>query len=361
MIFLSVGLPGRFATWCDAIIAGLAGARGGSVSTGVWPPIEQLPRLWPVPNALDGIATKLIGNRSEHLVIGLRHPDDPLYAALEALQTRFVVALDDPRVAVTELLEASGAELAAATRVVASCCALTMRLAALPGALALKPDCPPAGPQGAVAAVAAHFGLAASKTCLARIARQLAANRPDSGATALPAAISGTQWQVIDGAVGSYAERFTGGGFGRVLWRRELFAQNTEGYPRPTGIIDIAGPPRPLIFGPYIQLPPGRWSARVIFGVSPQGARCTFLVDASADQRQLAHAVFVPGTGGVHAVDLDFAIEPPMRNGLEIRVMVTSEGAAGQMALGHVMLQPVAMRQPEAFRGSEDFASVLAL
>lgn len=59
---------------------------------------------------------------------------------------------------------------------------------------------------------------------------------------------------------------------------------------------------------------------------------------------------------------IDFSLDEPCGLGLEIRVVVSSDNARGQLAIGHVALRPLAMRQPDAITGSrDDFRIVLDL
>jgi hypothetical protein len=59
---------------------------------------------------------------------------------------------------------------------------------------------------------------------------------------------------------------------------------------------------------------------------------------------------------------IDFSLDEPSGHGVEIRVWVWSEYARGQLAFGHVILRPPAMRQPESITGSrDDFRTVLDL
>jgi len=108
-------------------------------------------------------------------------------------------------------------------------------------------------------------------------------------------------------------------------------------------------------------LPAGSWTARVLLGFSPEAAGHTFLVDAYSGG-QLSSTSFQPQRAGVYTVDLNFSIGEPSGQGVEIRVWVWGDYARGQVAFGHVILRPIAMRQPDAIVGpQEDFRAVLDL
>jgi hypothetical protein len=365
MIFFCLALPGRFGEWCDGVIARLAQPIGGGVAVQTWPSYGEMLGFEPLPSALDEVALKLVREAPAHLVLGVRQPDERLRAVLAEAGARFIVALDDPRLAVCDMMAVTGAEVGVVTRAVANCCPLMMPFAALPGALRLHADRARANIGETVFAIARHIGLGLSEAQIAQVVDDIAATdltRAFAAGDTSSTAISEQGYRIIDGALSGYAELFSGGGaVGQIVWRRELFVLYAEGFQRPTGVVDVTGPPRTLIYGPYIHLPPGRWTARIVLGVSPDAAENTFLVDAFADSRQLGYTVLVPARGGVYAADIDFSMEEASAKGLEIRVLVTNENARGQLALGHVVLQPLSTRQPDAISGSEDFETVFDL
>ena len=252
MIFFSIGLPGRLAEWCDAVLANLAGRRDGSVAVTTCPPIAKMFGYESITCVLDEVTLSLIETNATHLIVGARQPDERLCAMLDATNARFVVALDDPRFAVADLAT--------------------------------------------------------------------------------------------------------------IIWPRELFIVNGNSGKRTTDVLEISGSAcvAPLIYGPDIHLPPGSWTARVLLGFSSEAVGRTFLVDACAG-RQLACTSFQPGKAGVYTADINFSLDKPSGHGLEIRVW-GSDYAQGPLAFGHVILRPLAMRQPDAILGSQDdFRSVLDL
>ena len=365
MIFFCLGLPGRFAEWCDAVIARLAQSTGGSAAVQTWPSYSEMLGFEPLPAALNEVAIELIRGAPTHLVLGVRQPDERLRAVLAEADARFIVALDHPRLAVCDMIAVTGAEVGVVTRAVANCCPLMTRFAALPGALSLHADRARADFPGTVFAIARHIGLDLSEAQIAQAADDIAATElthalavGDPSSTAIP----DQEYRIIDGALSGYAELFSGAGtVGQIVWRRELFVLYVEGFKRPTGAIDVAGPPRTLIYGPYIHLPPGRWTARVVLGVSPDAARNSFIVDAFADDTQLGHTLLTPARGGVYAAEFEFSTEEASVKGVEVRVLVTNENARGQLALGYVILQPISTRPLDPISESEDFETVLGL
>jgi hypothetical protein len=306
----------------------------------------------------------LIRQADTHLVIGLRQPDDRLWSVLADANVRLLVALDDPRLAASEILASATADWSMAIRATANCCPQLVRYCSLPGALALHADRVREDIPGAVHAIARHLGIGLSDAQIATVGTEITEcdlTRALASRDRFRPAIHERADRAIDGALAAYARHISGAeAIGQIVWNRELFFRYADGVDRPTGVIEIPGSPSTLIHGPYIHLPPGQWTAHVVLGISPQAVGNSFLIDAFAGT-QLGHAVFVPERSGVYTVYVNFSIEQPSGLGLEIRVFTINQKPHGQLALGHVVLQPLSARKPEAFSGPESFDSVLEL
>jgi hypothetical protein len=362
VIFFSIGLPGRLADWCDGVLAHLAGRQNEGVAVVPCPSIEKMFGYEGITAVLDQVALSLIGTSATHLVMGARQPDEPLRALLARMNARFVVALDDPRVAVADILASTKGEVRTVTRAVANSCPLVMRCASLPGAFTVRGSRTGSHAGAAVAAIARHFELLLDEAEAQRIVGELAA-RGLCYTAATPDDNPATRDKVADGALAAYAECFAGGELATITWTRELFIVNGGTGKGTADVLEVPRGPHvaPLIYGPYIHLPPGSWTARVLLGFSSEAAGHTFLVDACAG-RQLACTSFQPGRAGVYTADINFSLDEPSGHGLEIRVWVGSDYARGQLAFGHVILRPLAMRQPDATVGpQDDFRTVLDL
>jgi hypothetical protein len=363
LIFFSLGLPGRLAEWCDAVLARLAGATEEAVLTS-WPPLTSMLGYNGIAPVMDQVAVSLIETGAAHLVMGARQPDESLRAALAATNTRFVVALDDPRHAVADILHSTNGDLRSITRAVANSCPLVMQFAALPGAVTIRGYRADPDAGGALAAIARHFEFSLDDGDARRIVEELAGQGLHYGPRACEEEAfqrSETGRKLVEGPLAAYAKCFAGDDLGTIVWPRELFIVNGD---RGTGLtepLDVRGGLRILTFGPYIHLPAGSWTARVVLGFSPETAGHTFLVDAYSG-RQLASTSFQPERAGVYTVDINFSLDEPSGHGAEIRVWVWGDYARGQVAFGHVILRPLATRQPDSATGShDDFRSVLDL
>jgi hypothetical protein len=191
----------------------------------------------------------------------------------------------------------------------------------------------------------------------------------EAGRSALPAGrddwatrVPTDAHKMVDGALAGYRECFAGGSLTQIVWTRDLFILDSQGS-GPTGVSDLSGSTciRPFIYGPYIHVPPGFWTARVLLGLSQEAARYTFLVDAYSGG-PLASTSVRPEGGGIYTAHVNFSVSDPSGQGVELRVWVDTDNAKGQLAFGNVVLRPLAIRHPDVGTGSpNDFRAVLDL
>lgn len=363
MIFVCVGLPGRFAEWCDAAIARLGERLGGAVGVVAYPTVHEMLGYGPIMPTSDAAALTMLKDEFTHLVVGARRPDALLRAALTQTNARFVMALEDPRIAVSNLLDGSAAELSAATRAVANCCPPIISYLSMEGALTLRADQEGADPCAAIAAIAKHFGIDAGATEIEQIAGDLANRGLDLQQVAHAAwadRIPEVGRKMVDGALGAYAECFGGRSMGQIVWTRDLFMLTGDAANRPIRAIDVSGGTRNLIFGPYIHLPAGSWNARTVLGFSKEAVGYTFLVDVAAGP-QLGASRLQPASGGLVETNIAFSLELQMDAEVELRVIVAEDMAKGELTFGHVVLTPLSPRRPESLAGNADFMAALDL
>src|SRR5438045_9300325 len=115
MVFFSIGLTSQFAVWCDAVAARLAQRTLGQVVLGQASTPEEL-------------ALMLVKSEAVHFVVAARHPGYWLRRALVETNRRFILAVDDPRVAWADLVSTGEVDWIQATRFVACCCTSVMQL-----------------------------------------------------------------------------------------------------------------------------------------------------------------------------------------------------------------------------------------
>src|SRR4029077_18437806 len=125
MILFSGGLPSRFAELCDALTLRLAERSLGSVTA-------------VMANTLGEVAGAAIRTGAAHLVTSSRQPVVRLQTEIMQAGRPFLVTLGAVHLALHELLQRPGYDLAQATREIAGSCAAMLALAAAPGALVLS-------------------------------------------------------------------------------------------------------------------------------------------------------------------------------------------------------------------------------
>src|SRR5205085_5563381 len=106
-----------------------------------------------------------------------------------------------------------------------------------------------------------------------------------------------------------------------------------------SGPIDITGRARVLIFGPYINLPPGPWSATAVVGFSAETAGMSFMIEVTAGP-QLAHTRVQSIGEQVIETDLQFRIDDSANQPVEIRIVNERAAFDGRLVLGRVRLVP---------------------
>ncbi len=125
MLFFVIGLPGRFAEWCESATTRLVRREFGSAALIAADTFEEITH------------TLLHSGGTAHGVVAARHPGGRIRRALAGTGRPFVVVRDDPWASLADLVGRRGLGLAAATRLVAGSCAALGSFAAMPGALVL--------------------------------------------------------------------------------------------------------------------------------------------------------------------------------------------------------------------------------
>jgi len=346
MIFFSIGLPSRFAEWCDAFLVQLVERQFGSV---------QAVAL----NGLEELAAAVIRAQTANLVVCSRQPVVRLQTEILQAGRPFLVALGDPRAALAHLVDRAGYNLVDATRSLASSCAAMLTITKAPHALVLTP-----GDAQDVLAVAAaivqHFQIPIDPSEFSALVDQPpGAELEEADGGSWWGQLSERERSIINGALEPYISDFQGRGLDRVTWEPELFYTTAEP-PGATlvpanGPIDITGRVRFLIFGPFITLPPGQWLVDVVLGFSAEAAGMSFIVEVFAGTQLASTRIEVVGEQVVE-VRLNVTIGNLVDQSVEIRVFNERAAFDGRLILGYVSMTPQASL-PEETR--ERLANVL--
>jgi hypothetical protein len=350
MVFLSLGLPGCFTEWCGAVVFQLVKRALGSAEL-------------TTASTLDELAFAMLRTEASHLVVGSREPGGRLRKALAEANTPFIVSLDDPRVALADLVVRGGLDFVSGTRAVASSCATMLDYVSMPRALVLT-ERDGRDPFATAEAIAHHFGIVLGVPGIADIVDALA----DTGIIA-ERSDEGVWWKgcdeaeqaLVNGALGAYADHFAGGNLGPITWTKELFLIGDPPNDRATRAVDVTGRARCLIFGPYIMLPSGSWSATVVLGFSKEAAESSYVVEIFAGTHlgtHLTRTTLRPVEEGVFEVNLAFSIEEPTEDHVQVRIFNERASFDGLLAMGQVTFARQTRSRSERL---PDLTSVLSM
>jgi hypothetical protein len=324
MILFAFAVPGRFGEWCDALIARMAERSLGAV-------------VLITANSSDEIATDLIRSEGANFLVRGPQPGPWLHRILRSTEKPFSIALTDPRDAALDLIYRHGLDMADTVRRVGSSCASLMSCIALPQALVLSSSRDWQQPIDAAEAIAHHFGLSVSRADVEAIVAELAANGVGPE-TDPPAWTTDPQAEeavrIVNAAVAPYVDHFLGAPFGSITWARELVM--ADGHTPANHTVDITGRVRALLYGPYISVPPGNWTAEVVLGFSQEATDVNFLVDILVAGTQICATSIQPTRQGVYSVNLSFVIGEGNAHPLEFRVINEKPAFDGRVALGRI-------------------------
>ena len=326
MILFAFAVPGRFGEWCDAIVSRLVELALGSVTV-------------VVASSSDEMALHLIRSEGANFIVQAPQPEPWLCRVLRLTEKPFIIALADPREATLDLIYRHGMEMADAVRRASSSCASMMSCVALPGALVLNSSRDWEQPIATAEMIARHYGLSLGQDAIERIVAEVGATGL-SHETETPPWISDPQTEtvisIVNGAVAPYVDHFLGAPFGPITWARELVM--ADGHVPANHAVDITGRVRALLYGPYISVPPGNWTAEVVLGFSQEATEVNFVVDLLVAGTQLCATNIQPAREGVYSVNLSFVISEDNAHPLEFRVVNEKPAFDGRLALGRITL-----------------------
>jgi hypothetical protein len=354
MIFLSAGPPSRFAEWCEVLLISLV--RGASSRTAVFH-----------GNSLEDIGREVLRRPEEHAVVIVRQAQTGLSRLLAAEALPFVLALETPEPCVASLMQDHGLSFLDAVRAVSNAYTSALSLMAARGALVLRSDSA-ADPAGVAQRVAAHFRMnlspdaiamaaqapeVAERTRLLRQELQLPPYESDTDrALEVPHAKSLTApasnavnsaAAILRGAAGPLCQALSDEKLGEIVWAKELFYTGGPEAKPPLTWIDVSGPARCLLFGPYISLPEGSWSCSLMIGCSPEAAGLAMSAEIYAEA-SLARVAFELGESGFFELDFSFVLRdsnPP----LQLRLFNTAAAFEGHIAVVQVRMTPLRARR----------------
>jgi hypothetical protein len=311
MFCVVVGLPSSFAAWCETVVLELMRRAGRSAELLHGDTLEQ-------------IALSAIRARAADVVVSSQQPGGRLRAALVGGGRNFIVARDDPRSALIDLVLGHSVALADAVQNLAGSCAALNELAAAPQALNLDAARDWSSPTETVSAIARHLRLAVDASGIAELAASCPAP-PQYDAVSWWNGLAASEQELVVGALAPYVDATADSEPLSVIWRSALFFLGDRPAERAGGPVDITGRARCLLHGPYIRLMPGAWSLSLTVRVTRSAADHEFTAEICTD-RPLAAGVIRPHSEGSAELALDFTLDAATE--LPVVLRISSQRAA---------------------------------
>lgn len=118
----------------------------------------------------------------------------------------------------------------------------------------------------------------------------------------------------------------------RMRVPREVLLNGTPPHGPAIGKIELTGPARCLIFGPYLHLPAGRWMAKYRFACTRNVSGNTFLIDVVSNLEVRNADVFELREAGEFQHSIAFTHEDPW-HALELRIVLSRGSIDGNFEL----------------------------
>jgi hypothetical protein len=127
------------------------------------------------------------------------------------------------------------------------------------------------------------------------------------------------------------------GAEGAIWWGREqLLSCDASGLTQTCPeAIDVTGPARCLVFGPYLPLEPGLWRATTIFDLCPEAAHRRMIVQFGAMPEFTTREA--PRQAGRHLIEMDYHVRP--KHQVEVRLLMTMAGFHGELRFAGAFLK----------------------
>ena len=117
-----------------------------------------------------------------------------------------------------------------------------------------------------------------------------------------------------------------------ICWPGELFQTEDNKCAGAGQTVNLLGPSRVLVYGPYLGLPRGRWTATITFSVSNNASGNRILLDISQNYSQdmLAKGEADLPASGTYSCAISFLVANPHLP-IEVRLLTTQGGIEGEL------------------------------
>lgn len=341
MMFLVLGPKAPLTAWCQWVVSALCQTSFGAV------------RDIRAETAQDLLRELLTS--SEPGVVTLSRPDVIVTDAVVASGRPFLLAAPAPRSSVEFLVRETGASHLDAVRHVLADLSTLAALARAEGRLVIEAESVSKDAPATIGRIAAHLGLTCTRgeaAALSSAAAPLLFGRPDDPEFGTRPTWTSEENLIIEGAVNGFRHVLTTGRFDSIVAARHFFRIGGGGE-IPLNAIDATGRGRLLIYGPFLSLPPGDWTARCVFSFSSGMIGIPMSVDVIhfvGGFHEMARTSFTVTSAGRLDVNVRFVHAEPAAS-LEIRLFSDRAVFDGTISLGYVEFNrnTAAADSPEKF------------
>jgi hypothetical protein len=376
MIYNCVSFPSRFAEWCELLLHDMVVATAERQSSARRSRTRSAPEASRpqvaliVGDSLAQIGRQLLLRNCDHAIVVSRQAHSDTCQVLKDAGRPFLVVLDEPASAVNALISDHRLSYLSAVRIVANSSASLLQFVTMANALVLRPD-PVPDFEAAARTIERHFHFGHGKAVLdeilsrpqlqqrAALVRSTLAAVLEAPARAPEAAAEPPtsteivpedpfakhrQASLLEGAIEPLWRALQGDDLKEVVWGRDLFQSGDRPGESAVAPINLTGPSRCLSFGPYLRLPGGPWSCRVIFACNERAVGTQMMADVAYVGIPLGQARFQLSEAGVFEIEFAFNNSTPDKP-IEVRLFNMTAALDGHVALGEVRLSPLEFKR----------------
>jgi hypothetical protein len=284
----------------------------------------------------------VIGASEGWTVFVSSNPDAAFAAKLRENAGRVILALGDPVSAAVDAVTKDGEDLVNAIRKLMASCSAVISSGLAGQALVILSEEVTAGVPGLGKRLAQYLNLSTSKDEADLDEAVLTAFTSPSAEVSAPENLEDPKLAIIRRNLLGFHRGLRDKHDMVLAVTRDLMFDGNGAGPITSAPIDATGRPRLLTYGPYVNLPTGRWRVEYVFASSAELAATQFELDVSIFADGIAHIIarrdFTPATAGRAVIDLDFSID---RSDLpiEVRLSCTKAIFDGQLAIGYLLFR----------------------
>lgn len=260
-------------------------------------------------------------------VLTTSYPSWSILKAVREGKLPAIVVIDTPHRCFMDLRQA-GYDAAGIARQLSACAAMLGELSDSPVALRLGPD-------------VRQNPAATLQTILNHASWPYFAGTPDNSNQEEPIAtvLSANEEALIGGVIHPAFQFAATGERRKFTWpRAHLFWGDHPNQPAPA-ILNLVGPARVIVYGPYFHIPTGYWVVQAQFAFSPAACNATLALEFHGTSR-LARCKLQVEHAGIFQIELPLHITSAHET-IELRLLLENGAIEGHLGLDDIQIIPI--------------------